>query len=95
MNIEELHSKGKPVSASSLFKSDAGNATALQIMLGQTLKEHITQTPALLVCVSGEVVFENENGYKEVLISGDYVLIEPMVKHWVLGIANSQLVLFK
>ena len=95
MNIKELHTQEKPVSATSLFKSELGNATAIQILQGGKLKEHITKTPALLICIEGEVVFENENGIKETLFSGDYVHIEPMVKHWVEGTSESQLILIK
>jgi quercetin dioxygenase-like cupin family protein len=95
MNIKELHTQDKPVSATSLFKSELGNATAIQILKGEKLKEHITKTPALLLCMEGEVIFENEKGTKETLLSGDYVNIEPMVKHWVEGISESQLILIK
>ncbi|MBK8622268.1 MAG: hypothetical protein IPN79_11040 [Saprospiraceae bacterium] len=95
MNIKEIHTQEKPVSAISLFKSDQGNATAIQILKGEKLKEHITKIPALLVCIDGEVIFENEKGVKETLRSGDYVNIEPMVTHWVEGIELSQLVLIK
>jgi len=95
MNIKELHSPEKAVSAVSLFKTEFGNATALQILQGEKLKEHITKVPALLICVKGEVVFENENAHKETLTPGDYINIEPMVKHWVEGIVDSQLVLIK
>ncbi len=95
MNIKELHSHEKPVSAISLFKSDQGNATAIQILPAEKLKEHITKIPALLICIAGEVIFENEKGVKETLKSGDYVHIEPMVTHWVEGIELSQLVLIK
>jgi len=95
MNIKELHTQEKPVSATSFFKSELGNATAIKILQGEKLKEHITKTPALLICMEGEVVFENEKGIKEILISGDYVNIEPMVKHWVEGTIESQLILIK
>ena len=95
MNIKELHTQEKPVSATSLFKSELGNATAIQILQGGLLKEHITKTPALLICVKGEVIFENEKGIKEKLLSGDFINIEPMVKHWVDGIIESQLILIK
>ena len=95
MNIKQLHTQEKPVSAISLFKSELGNATAIQILQGETLKEHITKTPTLLICVEGEVVFENEKGIKEALKSGDFVNIEPMVKHWVEGTIKSQLILIK
>jgi hypothetical protein len=43
MNIKEVHTQEKPVSAISLFKSDQGNATAIQILQGEKLKEHIDQ----------------------------------------------------
>ena len=95
MNIKGLHSREKPVSATSLFKSELGNATAIQILQGEKLKEHITKTPALLICMEGQVVFENEKGIKETLLTGDYVNIEPMVKHWVEGTIESQLILIK
>jgi len=95
MNIKELHTQDKPVSAISLFKSELGNATAIKILQGEKLKEHITKTPALLICMEGHVIFENENGIKETLIPGDYVHIEPMVKHWVEGTIESQLILIK
>lgn len=95
MNIKELHKDEKPVSAISLFKSELGNATALRILKGEQLKEHITKIPALLICMEGEVIFENEKGIKETLMPGDYVHIEPMVKHWVVGVIESQLILIK
>ncbi len=95
MNIKELHKQEKPVSAISLFKSELGNATAIKILKGQKLQEHITKIPALLICMEGEVIFENEKGVKETLALGDYVNIEPMVKHWVEGIMESQLILIK
>ena len=95
MNIKGLHTQEKPVSATYLFKSELGNATAIQILQGGKLKEHITKTPALLICVEGEVVFENEKGIKETLKSGDFVNIEPMLKHWVEGANESQLILIK
>jgi quercetin dioxygenase-like cupin family protein len=95
MNIKEVHTQEKPVSAISLFKSDQGNATAIQILQGEKLKEHITKIPALLVCIDGEVIFENEKGIKETLRPGDYIHIEPLVTHWVLAISKSQLILIK
>ena len=38
---------------------------------------------------------ENEKGIKETLLSGDFVNIEPMVKHRVVGTIESQLILIK
>ena len=79
----------------SIFKSDLGNATAIQILAGEKLKEHITNLPALLIWIAGKVVFENEKGENETLIPGDFVNIEPMVKHWIVGLLTSQLLLIK
>ncbi len=95
MNIQKKHSSEKAVSTAPLFKGEAGTVTSLQILKDQQLKEHMTTIPALLVCVNGNAVFENEQGMKESLSTGDYVLIEPMVKHWVTGVSDSQLLLIK
>jgi hypothetical protein len=43
MNIKEVHTQEKPVSAISLFKSDQGNATAIQILQGEKLKRTYDQ----------------------------------------------------
>lgn len=95
MNIKELHTQVKPVSAVPLFKSEQGNATAFQILQGERLKEHLTKIPAILICMDGKALFENEKGIKETLMPGDYVNIEPMVKHWIAALADSQLILIK
>ena len=94
MNLNENHSASKPVSTHLLFKGSESTTISLQILKGEQLKEHITKVPAFLLCVSGEVIFENEQGL-ETLQSGDYIHIEPMVKHWVDGVKDSQLVLMK
>jgi quercetin dioxygenase-like cupin family protein len=95
MKIQDVHLKDKAVSAISLFKATDNAVIALQILAQQQLKEHITKVPALLICVEGKVLFENEKGIEETLSSGDYIKIEPMVKHAVEGILNSQLLLIK
>ena len=78
-----------------LFKSAVGETRTLQILKDGLLREHVTQTEAILICVSGEVLYEDENKTTQILFSGDFVRIEPMVKHWVKGIQDSQLLLIK
>ncbi len=95
MNIKNLLTQDKAVSTEVLFRSDKAFATVIQILANEQLKAHITKVPALLTCVFGKVVFENEKGLKETMQTGDYVQIEPMVKHWVNAITTSQLILFK
>lgn len=95
MNIGSMHDPAKAISAKPLFKGQEGTVNALQIHKDGLLDKHTTRVPALLVCVAGEVVFENEKGVKHTLANGDYVLIEPLVTHWVKGVQNSQLLLIK
>jgi len=95
MNIKDLLPQEKAVSTKGLFTSNQATATVIQILQGEQLKEHVSQVPALLICVFGKTVFENEKGVKETLHSGDYVSIDPQVKHWVDAVENSQLILFK
>ena len=94
MNLKNNHSTEKSVYLIPLFKGE-GVALSLQILKNQELKEHTSKVPALLICVVGEVTFENENGIKETLESGDYINIDPFVKHWVVGNKDSQLLLLK
>ena len=94
MNLADKHPAEKAVSAIPLFKGE-GLTTVIQILEQQELKEHISKVPALLICVIGEVIFENEKGIKETLKNGDYLEIEPFVKHRVVGIKDTQLLLLK
>ena len=95
MNIKSIHTEEKSVSAKRIFTTTEGNVTALQILATGILKEHITTLPALLICINGNVTFNNEKGETKNLASGDTVNIEPNVKHWVEGVQDSQLLLIK
>lgn len=94
-NISELHVSDKNVSAQALFKGEIGTATAIRLLANSTLKEHITQTPALLICISGEVTYENETAEKHTLSAGDFISIPPQIKHWLVATKDSQLILLK
>ena len=93
MNIKTLHTDDKPVSTRKFFSSQDGKVIALQIKAGGLLKEHTTPVPATLICIEGAVIYENEQGARHSLMPGDYVEIPPLVKHWVSGIEDSQLLL--
>ena len=94
-NLSELHQTEKEVSAQSLFKGELGTTTAIQLQRNGTLKEHITKTPALLLCIDGRVTYEDENDQEHKLEAGDYILITPNVKHWLYASEKSQLILLK
>lgn len=95
MNLNTFHTDDKPVQAKKIFSTTEGNVSSLRILAGNQLKEHTTKVPAFLVCVSGEALFENEKGVSETLKSGDYVAIEPHIKHWVDAQKDSYLLLIK
>ena len=95
MNLKDIHPADKEVSAKSIASAVGGKVTAIQILESGLLKEHITKIPAILVCVLGEVIYEDENNNKITLKAGDFHEITPMVKHWVKGVLNSQLILVK
>ena len=94
MNLKNLHSENKAVQTNLLFEPTE-KVISMQIAKGEQLKEHLTKIPALLVCVSGKALFSDENGQEISLQQGDYVKIEPNVKHWVDAFAASNFLLIK
>ena len=95
MNLKQLHPDTKGVQTNMMFPAKEGKVISLQILKDNQLKEHTTPVPALLVCVNGDVVFEDEKGQSISLLSGDYVKIEPNVKHWINAKIDSNLLLIK
>lgn len=95
MNLKDLHKDTLGVQTNMMFPATDGKVISLQILKDSTIEEHVTKVPALLVCVSGNAVYEDEKGTKAVLFSGDFVKIEPNVKHWVNSIEDSNLLLIK
>lgn len=95
MNILNLHTNEKEVSAMPLFKGELGTATAMLLQKDGSLKEHLSKTPALLVCVTGNVVYEDATATKVALQPGDYVAIPANVNHWLVASVKSQLLLLK
>lgn len=94
MNLKTLFKNDKLLQTKKIFTALEG-VTVIHLNAGSHLKEHTTAIPALLVCISGEVFFENEKSYSERLVAGDFVNIEPKVKHWVLAEYESTLLLIK
>lgn len=95
MNLKDLHKETLGVQTNMMFPAIDGNIISLQILKNSQLKEHITNVPALLICVTGNATYEDEKGIVTNLFSGDFVKIEPNVKHWINGIENSNLLLIK
>ena len=94
MNLKDIFTADKPLQTKKIFTAVEG-VISMQMNASGQLKEHITNIPAMLVVVLGEVIFENEKGTKEVLMPGDYISIEANVKHWVTAAKESSLLLIK
>jgi len=95
MILKNLHTENKPVQTQLLFEPKDAKVISLQIAKGETLKEHVSKIPALLVCISGNAVFTNEKGTVVNLNSGTYVMIEENVKHAVKAFDESNFLLMK
>ncbi len=95
MNLKKLNIENKPVLTELIFEPTESKVISLQIAKGETLKEHVSKIPAMLVCVTGNAVFSNEKGTVINLNSGVYVMIEENVKHAVKAIEESNFLLIK
>ncbi len=95
MNLTSFHSTDKPLSAKQLFSCTEGKVIAIHLKKDGELKEHITKVPALLVCVQGEIVYEDEKGVKIPMNSGGFTEIEPNVKHWLVANDDAEAILVK
>ena len=95
MILKNLHTENKPVQTQLLFEPKDAKVISLQIAKGETLKEHVSKRPALLVCISGNAVFTDDKGTVVNLNSGTYVMIEENVKHAVKAFDESNFLLMK
>lgn len=95
MHLSSFHNSEKPLSAKQLFNSTEGKVVAIQLKKDGVLKEHVTKVPALLICVVGEIKYEDENNESIQLDSGDYFEIKPNVKHWLVASQDSEAILVK
>ncbi|MDD3005221.1 hypothetical protein [Flavobacterium sp.] len=95
MILKNLHTENTAVQTQLLFEPNDKKVVSLQIAKGETLKEHVSKIPALLVCISGNAVFTDEKGTVINLNSGVYVMIEVNIKHEVKAIEESNFLLIK
>lgn len=94
MKLKKVFTEKKDVQTNVLRQVEEGKVIALQIDKGKTLKKHVSKVPAILVCISGKAVFNEENR-KVKLRKGTYVLIEPNVEHEVTASKKSNFILIK
>lgn len=95
MNLKSFHTENKELQTKLIFSTIEGKVVSIQLEKDAVLKEHITKVPAFLLCVEGNVVYEDENGIVEHINQGDFVEINPNVKHWLTSKVSSNLILIK
>lgn len=94
MNLKKLHTEDEPSQAARIF-SFTDKVTIINIKGGNQLEEHESKMSTLLSCLTGEVIFENEEGNKERLLSINYLNIESGAKHWEMVNLDSNRLLIK
>lgn len=92
-SLTQHRNHNKAVQAQGIFSNGSATATAIFLTKESLLKEHTTPINALLLCVTGEVVFNNELHQEQLLQAGNYIEIQHDVKHWVLAKEDSTLLL--
>lgn len=95
MNLKDLYKEDKPVQSSILFNSLENKTISMQIAKNELLNEHTTKVSAILICISGNSMYEDENGTLVNLRNGDFVIILPYIKHWVKANETSNFILIK
>ncbi len=94
-NLKDLHKEDeRGVQAKKIFEPSQA-LLSLQILSGNQMKEHLTPTPAFLICVEGEIEYHDEKGFSQTMKSGDFYAIPPNVKHWLDAKKDSNLILVK
>ena len=95
MNIQDFtNSFSKPIATNKILRANA-STILLEIASGAVLKEHQSMTEALLILISGAVVYEEEDRSVELKEIMDFVQIPAQLTHRVRGLKNSRLLLIQ
>jgi quercetin dioxygenase-like cupin family protein len=95
MNLKNPHIENKPVQTNVLFSGTEYKVIVLQIASGEYLKKHLSKVPTLLVCVSGNVIYNEDNKTTVELKTSGFVHIEANVQYSIDTITESNFLLIK
>lgn len=95
MNIKELLTEDKVIQTKLLFNNSDQKVIALRIKEKEILKEHLSKVPALLICISGELIYQQKGDDEILLRNGDYVFIPQEALHELRAKTTSDLLLIK
>lgn len=92
LNLIDATEKG--VSTQNILK-DKASVTLISIKKDAVLKEHQSMTNAMLVLLSGKVVYEEKDRTEPLSAAMDFVKIPAHVTHKVSGLEASELLLIQ
>ena len=95
MNVRSFHPDDKIISTKKIFQGSQGSITSLKLMANGVIKEHISKTPAFLICIEGEATYHDRNELHQTLHPGDFIMIQPLVQHWLTAEQDSSLLLVR
>lgn len=95
MNVNDLHTHDKEVSAVPLSGLKDRKVNSLKFLKGAELKRHVSNEPALLILISGKATFNTDQVVEHLVVPGDYVNIPVNVEHYVIAEMDSQILLIK
>lgn len=93
-SILDIIKSDQAISTGSLFQSTEGKVLVLNILKNETLAEHITKIPAVLICIDGKAIY-SEGNKEFIMISGTFMKIPENIKHKVTALENSNFLLIK
>ena len=95
MNLKNIiENKDKPVIAKNILK-DKGAATLLKLKKDAILREHESMTNAMLVLLSGNVIYEEQERQEILSTHLDYLYIPKKITHKVSATEDSLLLLIQ
>ena len=95
MNIKDFtNSFNKPIFTKKILHANA-STILLEIAADAVLKEHQSRTEALLILISGAVIYEEEDRSVKLAEAMDYVQIPAHRTHRVRGQQDAQLLLIQ
>ena len=92
LNLMPATDKG--VSTQNVLK-DKASATLISIKKDAVLKEHQSMTNAMLVLLSGKVIYEEKDRSESLSAASDFVLIPAHVTHKLTGLEDARLLLIQ
>lgn len=97
MNLSKLIPESDKAIATQRILNEKGNGTAtlLQLKKGAVLKKHHSKTNAVLILLTGKVIYEEDNRSVLLSVPNDWIDIPEKIVHQVIGEEDTLLLLIQ